>query len=91
MQLAFVLAIRSERQSYFSLGWFTNYRLHGAVLVGAALQIAIVYVPWLRGIFHTTPLRAADLGICLLVATTPFWLVEGEKWLARRRGPHLPS
>jgi Ca2+-transporting ATPase len=83
-QMAHVLAIRSETESLFTRGITTNLPLLGAVLVTTALQLAIVYVPALNSIFHTQPLEAGELGVCVVLASTVFFAVEIEKALVRR-------
>ncbi len=83
-QMTHVLAIRSETESLFTRGITTNLPLLGAVLLTFVLQMATIYVPVLNPIFHTEPLTAAELGICLMLAVTVFIAVEIEKWLVRR-------
>jgi len=83
-QLGHVLAIRSERESVFSIGVFSNRPLV-AVLIGTVLlQMATLYVPPLNAVFHTQPLDADELVACLLISSVVFWGVEAEKLLIRR-------
>ena len=83
-QLGHVLAVRSERQSLFAIGLFSNRPLI-AVLIGTfVLQLATLYLPALNPIFHTQPLAAGELAACLLLSSVVFWGVELEKWLRRR-------
>jgi Ca2+-transporting ATPase len=84
-QMGNVLAIRSERDSLFSLGLTTNLPLLGAVAITFALQMAVIYVPALNPIFHTTPLEAADLAFCLVISSVVFVAIELQKWLGRLR------
>jgi len=84
-QMGHVLAVRSERDSLFTLGLTTNRSLLAAVALTTALQLAVVYIPWLQGVFDTTALSPAQLVACLLVSSVVFWGVELEKWLRRRR------
>ena len=84
-QLAHVLAIRSERESLFRQGLWSNPALLGAVCLTFLLQLATIYVPALNGVFKTAPLSLADLAWTLGAAAVVFWAVEGEKWLKRRR------
>ena len=49
------------------------------------LQLAVVYVPFLQGVFKTAALPPADLVISLLLSTVVFWGVELKKWLLWRR------
>jgi Ca2+-transporting ATPase len=83
-QLGHALAIRSERESTFSLGLLSNPALLGAVLFTLALQMATVYVPALNPIFKTEPLAPAELALCLAASTIVFFAVEVEKWCVRR-------
>jgi Ca2+-transporting ATPase len=83
-QMTHVLAIRSETESLFTRGFTTNPPLLGAVGLTFVLQLATIYVPALNPIFHTEPLTAAELGICVLLSATVFVAVEIEKWLVRR-------
>jgi Ca2+-transporting ATPase len=84
-QLGHVLAIRSERDSFFRRGVFSNLPLLGAVVLTAGLQIATLYVPAFQRIFRTESLTAGELGLCLGLSTVVFFAVEVEKWLIRRR------
>ncbi len=82
-QLGHALAIRSERDSLFTQGIASNLSLAGAVVLTLALQLAVIYVPWLNGIFHTQPLSAGELGLCLALSCIVFVGVEIEKALIR--------
>ncbi|MFN0199285.1 MAG: calcium-translocating P-type ATPase, PMCA-type [Planctomycetaceae bacterium] len=78
-QLFYVMALRSSSQTLWRLGLFSNWRLTAAVALGAALQLAILYVPLLQKIFHTRPLSLRDLAIGILVAATSFVFAEFVK------------
>ncbi len=82
-QLGHALAIRSERDSLFTQGIASNLSLAGAVVLTLALQLAVIYVPWLNGIFHTQPLTAGELGLCLALSCVVFVGVEIEKAMIR--------
>lgn len=84
-QLGHVLAIRSEKQSFFSMGLFSNRYLLGAVLLTFALQMATIYIPVLNRVFKTEPLTLQELLIALALSSIVFIAVEIEK-LIRRRG-----
>jgi Ca2+-transporting ATPase len=83
-QLFHSLAVRSERESLFAIGLFTNLPMLGAVLLTLILQLAVIYVPALNGIFHTQPIPLYDLAVCLALSSLVLVAVEIEKWLARR-------
>ena len=83
-QLFHSLAVRSERESLFTIGWFSNPWMLAAVVLAFALQLAVIYVPVLNGIFHTQPLPPMDLAICIGLSSLTLIAVEIEKWLVRR-------
>ena len=83
-QMGHVLAIRTEKESLFSVGVFSNPLLIFAVLLTFALQMATIYVPALNPIFKTQPLSMGELGLCLALSSVVFFAVEIEKWLVRR-------
>jgi Ca2+-transporting ATPase len=83
-QLAHVLVIRSERQSLFTQGLFSNRPLVGAVLLTVLLQIAVIYLPPLQSVFNTAPLTLAELAVCLVLPSFVILGVEFEKTLVRR-------
>ncbi len=83
-QLGHVLAIRSERESLFTLGILSNKPLLGAVALSFLFQMAIVYVPILNPIFHTQPLNPADLTLTLALSSVIFAAVEIEKFVKRK-------
>ena len=84
-QLGHVLAIRSEKQSLFTIGLFTNKYLLGAVVLTFALQMATIYIPALNPVFKTEPLTLNELLFTLVLSSTVFFAVEAEKWWKRRR------
>ncbi len=84
-QLALVLAVRSERYSFFTIGPFSNTPLLVTVAVTFLLQMMVTYVPFWQDVLHTQPLAPSELGVSLLLATVPFWALELQKWISRRR------
>jgi Ca2+-transporting ATPase len=85
-QLAHVLSIRSETQSLFRIGLFSNRALLAAVLITTGLQLSVIYLPPLQAVFKTSALSPLELGICCALASVVFVAVEIEKLLIRRWG-----
>jgi Ca2+-transporting ATPase len=83
-QLGHALAVRSERDSVFSIGLFSNRPLLVAIVVTLILQMGVVYLPFVRSVFGTTALPWPELLISLVFSTLIFWVVELEKLLIRR-------
>jgi Ca2+-transporting ATPase len=86
-QLGNALALRSERDSLFRIGLFSNRAMLGTVLLTFALQLAVIYVPFLQAIFKTQALSASELAITLVLSTVVFWGLEIEKLVMRRLFP----
>jgi Ca2+-transporting ATPase len=85
-QLGHVLAIRSERQSLFTMGLFSNKLLLGAVVLTFLLQMATIYIPVLNRIFKTEPLTAEELLMVVAASSIVFLAVELEKLFVRKFG-----
>ncbi len=84
-QMGHVLAIRSDRESLFSQGLFSNKPLLGAFVLTFALQMATIYVPFLNPIFKTEPLTFNELIFTLGLSSVVFFAVEIEKLIRRRK------
>lgn len=85
-QMGHVLAIRSEKESLFSQGLFSNMPLTGAFLLTLLLQLATIYVPFLNPVFKTSPLTLNELILTLILSFIVFFAVELEKLYRRTRG-----
>ena len=83
-QFGHVLAIRSEKESLFIQGIFSNKPLLWAVLGAFILQMAVIYVPFLQPIFKTEALTISELFFTLLLSSIVFIAVEFEKMWKRR-------
>jgi Ca2+-transporting ATPase len=84
-QMGHVLAIRSESQSFFSIGMFSNKPLVGAVLLTLILQFVVTYVPFFQPIFRTEALTLNEFILVGAVSSIVFFAVEIEKMVFRRR------
>ena len=83
-EMTYVMAIRSSRDSLFTIGLLSNRALLGAVALTTMLQFAVIYLPFAQTLFNTTALPLKDLLISILLSTILFWVVEVMKWFARR-------
>ncbi|MES2138154.1 MAG: calcium-translocating P-type ATPase, PMCA-type [Bacteroidota bacterium] len=83
-QMGHVMAIRSERESIFKIGIFSNKPMLGALLLTISLQLMIIYTPFFNAIFKTSALSIYELGITILVSSIVFWAVEMEKMIKKR-------
>ena len=70
---------------------FANGWLWGAVALSAALQVAVVQVPFLNSAFTTAPLSAEQWLVCTAVASSVLWVGEIRKLVLRRAGRRRAS
>jgi Ca2+-transporting ATPase len=84
-QMGNALALRSNRESIFSLGFFSNISMLGAIVLTFVLQLGLIYVPFLQGIFATAALTWWELLVSLAASTVIFFAVELDKWRRRRQ------
>jgi P-type Ca2+ transporter type 2C len=84
-QMAQALATRSRRESFFKIGLRSN--IPGMILAGVVfvLQLSVLYLPFLQGVFYTRPLAIQDLAVSLVLSSMVFWFIELEKWFIRRK------
>jgi Ca2+-transporting ATPase len=81
---------RSERYSIFRIGLFSNRWLVAAVASSFAITLAIIYLPFLQGPFHTCTMGLKDWGIIILAGASVVVVAEIAKLVMARR-PILPS
>lgn len=84
-QMGHLLAIRSENQSFFRLGMFSNRPLIAAVSLVLILQIVITYVPFLQEIFHTEALTVNEFIAVGILSVLVFFVVEIEKAFRKKK------
>ncbi len=77
--------MRSEQDSLFQLGLFSNKPLLAAMVLTIGLQLLIIYMPILQPIFQTESLSMNHLTISLLFSSIPFWAIEFAKGFDRRK------
>ena len=81
-QLFNALASRSAKQSAF-VGLFSNKYLWGAIGISIALQLLVIYVPFLNTAFGTTPLPAMAWLECICLAALVLVATELRKLVLR--------
>ncbi len=84
-QMAHLLAIRSQNQSLFTIGLFSNKPLLGAVLLTLVLQFVVTYTPALHPIFKTQSLSFYEFIGVGAASSLIFFGVEIEKAISRKR------
>jgi Ca2+-transporting ATPase len=85
-QIFNVLNARSDDRSAF-VHLFTNAWLWAAIAGSIALQVVVVYVPFLQRAFGTVGLGGRDWVLCTVVASSVLWLREASKLISGRSKP----
>jgi Ca2+-transporting ATPase len=80
-QLGHVMAIRSDCESIFKIGVFSNKPMLLALCITVGLQLMIIYTPFFNHIFRTQPLSLYELTMTIALSSIVFWAVELEKWI----------
>lgn len=83
-QIFNVLNARSDERSAFT-GLFQNHWLWIAIGISLALQVLVIYAPFLQPAFGTVPLTLLDWARCTVAASSVLWVREVSKWLLRSR------
>jgi len=76
---------RSEINSVFRLGFFSNLYLLGAIAISVAATIALVEMPFMQTYLHTTSLSPIDWGIIIGASLLVLLVEEIRKIFARHR------
>ncbi|MGA7934797.1 MAG: cation-transporting P-type ATPase, partial [Kovacikia sp.] len=82
-QMGHALAIRSNTRLTIELNPFSNPYVLVAVTLTTALQLMLIYVPFLRSFFGTHYLNGTELAICIGFSALMFVWVELEKLVYR--------
>ncbi len=86
-ELTRAMAVRSESRSVFAIGLFSNKSMNQAFVVGLALQLAVLFIPPLQGVFNVTALNATRWLVVVGLSFVP--LVVSEVLKAVQRGGRL--
>lgn len=78
-------AQRTNVESIFKVGFFSNRLLLWGILSECVVLVALVYIPFLQDVFHTGPLGPTDWAF--LIALIPTLLIADEirKYFVRRK------
>ena len=85
-QLYYALAVRHQRKSIFQIGVFTNRYLIGAIVLGLALQLVVIGIPFMRAAFNLRMLDWQGWLMVLFLGLVPLLVNElGKIYLRARR------
>ena len=78
-QLFHAFNVRSEEQSLFRMGPLSNPAMVRAFVTGMLLQLAVLLLPPLQGVFSVLPMDGRQWLAVLLLAAAPIPICEGAK------------
>ncbi|QSQ12894.1 cation-translocating P-type ATPase [Myxococcus landrumensis] len=84
-QIFYMVMCRTLTGSVRKVGLFSNPSVFMGVGVLVLLQLAFMYVPFMRDIFGTAPLSLASIVLSVLVGAVVLPAVGFEKWLRGRK------
>lgn len=84
-QLFHAFDVRSEEQSLFHIGIFSNKAMNKAFLFGVALQMAVLLLPPLQAVFSVTSLTISEWSVVFFLAVLPLPICETVKGLQKRK------
>ncbi|RIJ41897.1 cation-translocating P-type ATPase [Pontibacter oryzae] len=76
--------MRSLEYSIFSIGAFSNKYVNMAFLASVALQLVVIYTPFLSGIFRFEKLPLLDLIVLFALSSLVVWVAEVYKYLIKK-------
>ena len=80
-ELVHVLNLRSNKESIFKVGLFTNKVLIGAIALSAVLMLVVLTIPGLQSIFEVATLSMNDIWVVIGLTFAPLLIVEVFKLL----------
>lgn len=83
-QIGMVLNNRTDVESVFKRGLFTNRYINIGILVEIVILAAVIYVPFLNGVFNTAPIGLAEWGYLLCIPFVVFGVEELRKLFVRK-------
>lgn len=86
-QLFHVYDCRSEMLTIFELGLLTNKYLLLATACSALMQVAVIHLPFLGGVFGTVPLGPQEWAMVLVLSGWTSIMAAFRHLLRRRRAP----
>ena len=84
-QMGMVMNNRTDHESVFRRGLFSNRYIDAGLVIELLILAAIIYIPFLNGVFNTAPIGLPEWGYLICIPFIVFGLEEGRKKLLRRR------
>ena len=83
-QIGMVMNNRTDYESVFKRGLFSNRYINAGLVIEILLLIAVIYVPFLHGIFNTAPIGVIEWIYLICIPFIVFGIEEGRKKIMRK-------
>ncbi len=83
-QIGMVMNCRTEIQSIFKAGLFSNRRVLFGIGVEILLLCAISYIPLMQGVFNTAPIGIKEWAFLCVLPFVILFVEEGRKFISRK-------
>ncbi len=84
-QIGMVMNNRTDYESVFKRGLFSNKYINIGIVIEVLILLAIIYIPFLNGIFNTAPIGLIEWIYLICIPFIVFGIEEGRKKLLRKR------
>ncbi len=84
-QMGMVLNNRTDTESVFKRGLFSNRYINAGLVIEVLILVAIIYIPFLNGIFNTAPISVLEWLYLICIPFIVFGIEELRKRLLRKR------
>jgi magnesium-transporting ATPase (P-type) len=88
-QIGAVFNCRTEKQSLFKVGMFSNRQVNIGILAEIFIIIALVYLPPLQSVFHTSALNVSDWLLLCIWPPLIFFIEEARKVILVKKTKHI--
>ena len=86
IELCYLFNCRSLTKSPFAIGFFSNLWVLGGSALMLLIQVLYTYLPIMNRLFKSAPISGRAWLYIAAAGLASAFLVEGEKWLRRKRG-----
>ncbi len=84
-QIGMAMNNRTDRESVFKRGLFSNKYINAGIVIELLILVAIMYVPFLNGIFNTAPISLIEWLYLVCVPFIVFGVEEARKKILRNK------
>ena len=84
-QMGMVMNNRTDYESVFKRGLFTNRYINAGLVIEVLILLAIIYIPFLNGIFNTAPISWVEWLYLICIPFVVFGVEEVRKKILRKK------